>query len=117
MTTLRLGPQAAERLAHAVSERFGLPFLPGTRHILVVKQTRTHAVVIYPMIANWRLATAPLRDLTGVDRAWCYTGTKGFWLAFTQAQFWPDDDDGGHVPHYWYRDAVTDERRKEFLFP
>ena len=116
MTALRFGDQV-ERLSAAVSKTVGLAFFPGTRHILVVKETAAHAILIYPTITNWRLATAPLRDLNGFDGGWCYTGAQAFVLAYTQAQFWPDDDEGTHVPDYWYRDTVTEQRRTEFLFP
>lgn len=105
-----------EESAAQIAETFGFSFLPGTAHILVVKETKTHAVCVYQTLFNWRLATIPLSDLTEFSRQWCYTGGPGFALALAQATLWPDDDDGTHEPEFWYRDVNTDQRQKEYHF-
>lgn len=116
MSSMMLMADQVEAIAASLASKFDLSFFPGTRHILVVKETRTHAVLIHQTTFNWRLSTARLSDLTGFDQGWCYTGKTAFAMAYGQALLWPDDDDGTHRPDFWYRDLTTDERRREFLF-
>jgi hypothetical protein len=108
--------EKVEETAAQIAAQYGLSFLPGTSHIMIVKETKTHLVCIYQTVFNWRLARIPLRDLSGFDAAWCYTGEPGFGIALGQAAAWPDDDDGTHTPLYWYRDLNTDTRQQEYLF-
>lgn len=93
-----------------VCATLGLSLLPGSDHIVVVKQTRRHAITVHQTLYNWRLGKVPLRDLAVFDNGYCYTGRSAFFLALNQAQAWPDDDEGSHVPELWYRDLFGPPR-------
>lgn len=101
--------------AAKIAELYGFGFLEGTDHVLIVKETPHHFVVIHQTMFNWRLATA-YKSQRGFQQQWCYTGSPGFANALVQAMLWPDDDDGSHEPQFWYRNVQTDQRQPEYKF-
>lgn len=99
--------QVAAANAARACELFGLSLLPGTEHMLVVKETRTHVITLHQTTFNWRLSKIPLRSLAMSENGYCYTGRSAFFLAYNEAAQWPEDDEGSYVPGLWYRDDVS----------
>jgi hypothetical protein len=82
---------------------------------IIVKTIKGFDVCLWQAAFNWRLVLQSHTDWTCFSNGWCYTGPQAWDTAFAQAQAWPDDDDGRHVPSLWYKNPYTGEIRPEFL--
>lgn len=96
------------------AQRLGLPLLWDTT--IIVKQLATGIDVCLLQTAfNWRLILWRTDHPGWPFNGWCYTGPHAFGIALVQAQEWPDEDDGSHVPFFWYKNPFTQATQPEFL--
>jgi hypothetical protein len=72
-------------------------------------------VCIWRAAFNWRLVLQSHTDWTSFSNGWCYTGPHAWPAALSQALAWPDDDDGHHVPEFWYKNPYTGQIQEEYL--